>query len=254
MSDFNDFLKDWNKYKLDIKTDRGVLTVKWNDVDTLARWSNMQAGLYLKDTNSLQTFYENFTQWYQIIWDARFKQGLFNIQDDARILDIGSGIGVIDLLLAQYLPNSKFYLVDKEDFGFKPGVYYDKNYPFYNSWQPLHDAIEATGLESSRFTTLDPNDQFPDEVDCVTSYLSWGWHYPKDIYWERVMSCLKKGGHLIMDIRSLSDRNVIDEISQDMNSEPNLYPFQTKLPKHIDNMPAPDADTPLGYRAVWIRK
>jgi SAM-dependent methyltransferase len=254
MPALEEFLKEWNTYTLSIESDRGPLVVKWNDADTLAKWSNMQAGLYLKDRNSLQIFYENFTQWYQMFWNARFKQGLFDLPDDARILDIGSGIGVIDLLLAQYLPKSKFYLVDREDFGFSPGIYYDKNYPFYHSWQPLHDAIETTGLDENRFTTLDPDDQFPDEVDCVTSYLSWGWHYPKDIYWDQIMSCLKKGGRLIMDIRSLPDRDIINEISEDMKSQPDLYPFQIKLPAHIDNMPSPDPNKPVGYRATWVRK
>jgi len=110
----NDFIEDWQKYSLSVNTDRGVLNVKWNNADNLAKWSNMQAGLYLQDKNSLQTFYEHFPRWYQMFWDARFNQGLFNLPDDAVIIDIGSGIAVIDLLLSSYLPNSKFYLVDRE--------------------------------------------------------------------------------------------------------------------------------------------
>jgi hypothetical protein len=68
------------------------------------------------------------------------------------------------------------------------------------------------------------------------------------------MSCLKKGGRLIMDIRSLPDRDIINEISEDMKSQPDLYPFQIKLPAHIDNMPSPDPSKPVGYRATWVRK
>jgi hypothetical protein len=128
MAVFSEFLEDWNKYELKVNTDRGVLRVKWNDANNLALWSNMQAGLYLQEQNSLQTFYENFHRWYQMFWDARFNQGLFNLADDAVIVDVGSGVAVIDLLLSSYLPKSKFYLVDKEGFEFQKGVYYDKNY------------------------------------------------------------------------------------------------------------------------------
>jgi SAM-dependent methyltransferase len=254
MPSLADFTQDWNKYILNINTARGTLTIRWNDANNLALWSNIQAGLYLQDINSLQTFYEHFPRWYQMFWDARAKQGLFNVSDDSVILDIGCGVAVIDLLLAQYLPKSKFYLLDREGFSFRPGIYYDRDYPEYNSWEPVYDAINATGLNPERFTMLSPKDSWPDQVDVITSYLSYCWHYPKEVYWNRVMSSLKIGGKLILDVRSLSDRNVIDEISEDMKSEPNAYWFEVKLPKHIDNMPAPKEGMPVGGRFMWIRK
>ena len=253
MSSMNDFIEDWQKYSLNVNTDRGVLNVKWNNADNLAKWSNMQAGLYLQDKNCLQTFYEHFPRWYQMFWDARFNQGLFNLPDDAVIIDIGSGIAVIDLLLASYLPKSQFYLVDREGFNFQKGVYYDQNYPEYNSWEPVKDAISATGIDPSRFIMQGPNAEFPQQVDCITSYLSWGWHYPKETYWEKVMSSLKVGGKLIMDIRTLPNRDVVGEISEQMKSEPVAKWFDIKLPAHIDNLPAPSEGTPVGGRFMWTR-
>ena len=121
MPALTDFTEDWNKYSLKIDTDRGVLTLKWNDANNLALWSNIQAGLYLQDKNSLQTFYEHFPRWYQLFWNARYKQGLFNLPTDSVIVDIGSGVAVIDLLLSLYLPQSKFYLIDKQGFNFRKG-------------------------------------------------------------------------------------------------------------------------------------
>jgi hypothetical protein len=253
MPSIDDFTKEWNHYTLTVNSDRGPLTVKWNDADTLAKWSNIQAGLYLQQKNSLQTFYEYFPRWYQMFWDARAKQGLFNLSDDAVILDIGSGIGVIDLLLASYLPRSKFYLLDKEGFSFYPGVYYDSNYPEYNSWEPVHDAISASEFDPNRFLMISPNDPIPEQVDCITSYLSYCWHYPKDTYWDLVMSKLKVGGKLILDVRTLADRDIVGEISEAMRSEPVAHYFDVKLPAHIDNMPAPTPDVPVGGRFMWIR-
>jgi len=254
MPSMDDYIKEWNHYTLTVNSDRGPLTVKWQDADTLAQWSNIQAGLYLQEKNTLQTFYEFFPRWYQMFWDARARQGLFELADDAVILDIGSGLAVVDLLLASYLPKSKFYLLDKEGFEFYPGVYYDHNYPEYNSWQPVHDAIRSTGFDPNRFILMSPTDQFPKQVDCVTSYLSWCWHYPKDIYWDQVMSSLKVGGKLILDVRTLPDRDIVAEISKDMNSEPVAHYFDVKLPAHIDNLPAPTPGVPVGGRFMWTRK
>jgi SAM-dependent methyltransferase len=254
MAAIEEFLEDWNKYVLTVTTDRGPLQVKWNDAINLAKWSNIQAGLYLQNTNSLQSFYEHFPRWYQMFWDARFKQGLFDLSDNAVIMDIGSGVAVIDLLLASYLPQSKFYLLDKEGFAFRKGVYYDKNYPEYNSWEPVVDAVHATGLDPNRFTMMSPENKWPGEVDVITSYLSYCWHYPKDTYWQQVMATLKIGGKLILDVRTLADRDVIGEISEDMKSEPVAHWFDIKLPAHIDNMPAPREDMPVGGRFMWVRK
>ena len=251
-----EYIKDWTNYTLTIPSDRGDLTVKWSDVNELAKWSNMQAGLYLQNqTSSLQLFFEHFPRWYNMFWGQRHRQGIFNgIPDGSKIIDIGSGVGVIDLLLYSYIPNSKFWLIDKEGFAFKPGVYYDPNYPEYNSWAPVVDAISTSGFDPDRFTMQGPDVAFPEDVDCITSYLSWGWHYPKDTYWKQVMGSLKTGGRLVMDIRVLADRDVVGEITEDMKSEPMLHAFDIKLPDHVDAMPSPDPSKPLGYRAMWIKK
>ena len=97
-----------------------------------------------------------------------------------------------------------------------------------------------------------PDADFP-EADCITSYLSWGWHYPKETYWTKTMSSLKIGGKLILDIRTLPDRDVIGEISEEMKSEPVAKWFDIKLPAHIDNLPAPVEGMPVGGRFMWTR-
>ena len=249
-----EYTKEWEKYTLKLPTDRGDLTVKWSDVNELAKWSNIQAGLYLQNQPStLQLFFEYFPRWYNMFWVQRHQQGLFDLPDNARIMDIGSGVAVIDLLLASYIPGSKFWLVDKEGFSFKPGIFYDQKYPEYNSWSPVIDAIQTTGLDSDRFKMLGEDDQFPEDLDCVTSYLSWCWHYPKDIYWSRAYNSLKKGGKLILDVRVLPDRDVVGEITEEMKSEPVLHPFDKRLPKHVDNLAPPEGSTVSGYRAMWVK-
>lgn len=251
----DDYIKEWNRYSLKIQTDRGELVLKWSDVNELAKWANLQAGLYLQNQpSSLQLFFEYFPRWYQMFWDARFKQGLFELDDDAVILDIGCGVSVIDLLLSLYLPQSKFYLLDKEEFSFRPGIYYDKDYPKYHSWAPIKDAIHTSEFDPNRFNFLNPSDSWPEKVDVITSYFSYCWHYPKEIYWSKILDSLKIGGKLILDIRHLADRDVIGEISEDMKSTPTAHWFKDKIPLHVDAMPAPREDMPVGGRLCWIRK
>ncbi len=253
MPTLTDFTHDWNKYELKIDTDRGALKIKWNDVNNLAKWANMQAAVYLQETNSLQTFFEFFPRWNQYFWNSRSQQHAFDLPNDAVILDIGSGIAVADLLLAVYLPQSKFYLLDREGFEFRRGIYYDSNYPQYHSWEPVCDAISASGFDSSRFSFMSPEDQWPTEVDCVTSYISYCWHYPKDIYWAQIMSSLKIGGKLVLDVRTVPNRDIVNEISEDMKSTPSVQWFDNKLPSRIDNMTSPVEGAPLGGRFVWTR-
>lgn len=254
MSSMKDFTQDWNKYNLNIETDRGRLSLQWSDANNLAIWANLQAGIYLQRTNSLQTFYEYFPRWYQMFWDARFKQGIFNLKNDAVILDIGSGVSVIDLLLSKYLPESTFYLLDREGFNFKPGIYYDENYPKYHNWQPVVDCIQTSGLDAQRFTFMTPETKWPDQLDAVTSYFSYCWHYPKETYWDRILCSLKIGGKLVLDIRHIKNRDVIGEISEDMKSLPEAHWFEDKIPEHVDAMPPPKEGMPMGGRLIWTRK
>lgn len=254
LEDMENYQSNWWKYKLTVDSDRGPLTVEWSDLNELAKWSNIQAGLYIRgEESSLQTFFEWFPKWYNMWWPRRHGQGLFDLPDDAVIVDIGSGVAVQDLLLAKYLPSSKFTLVDKEGFEFRPGIFYDPEYPVYNSWAPVNDAIRTSKLDPNRFAMQGPDAEWPDQVDAVTSYLSWCWHYPKETYWQKTLDHLKIGGKFAVDVRLLVDRDVMEEINNAMNSEPISKIEFGKIPKHIDNMPSPNPDI-YGYSAVWIRR
>ena len=255
ISDMDQYQANWWRYKLKVESDRGPLVLEWRDLNELAKWSNIQAGLYIKgNESSLQTFFELFPRWYQMWWDRRYGQGLFNLPDNAKIVDVGSGIAVQDLMLAKYFPKATFTLVDKEGFEFRPGVYYEPDYPEYNSWAPVIDCIETSNIDPKRFTLQGPDVEWPDEVDAVTSYLSWCWHYPKETYWQKVLDHLKIGGLFYADVRLLEDRDIMKEISEDMKSEPISTIEFGDIPKHVDNMKSSNGERMVsGYSAVWRR-
>lgn len=247
------------KYELNINTDKGKINVKWSDVKILSQYATIQSGRYLQNqADTLELHYKKFENWYQMFWDQRFMMGAFDLPKAATIIDIGSGASIIDLILYSYIPDSKFYLVDKEEWGLKfrnngvPETCFSKDYPFYHSWSTVTDAIESSKFNADRFVFLDPKSNFPDEVDAVTSYFSWCFHYPKEVYWDRMMSSLKKGGILLLDVRLLKCSDVIGEISESMKSNPIKIEIP-KLPEYIDDYEIVDMKT-MGYRCLWIKK
>lgn len=246
-------------FNLTVHSNKGDLNIRWSDPKTLAKYSNIQAGFYLENVQdySVQFLKKHFYEWNQTFWTMREEKGMFNFSDNSVIVDIGSGIAVADLLLASYIPNSKFYLIDDEGWNDEfaqavpPNVCYDTDYPIYNSWSPVNDAITTSGFDPARFVMQTPSESFPVDVDVITSYISWCFHYPKEIYWERVMSSLKKGGQLLLDVRSLEDKDVIGEISEELKSIPIKHDFP-KLPDYVDNYPAIDNEAAWA-RCLWIK-
>jgi hypothetical protein len=182
--------------------------------------------------------------------------GMHDFPNNAIFLDIGSGIGIRDMLLYSYVPNSKFYLVDNEgwDEAFAisepPTICYGDNYPIYNSWSPTHDSIITSNFDKTRFILQTPEIEFP-ESDVVFSQLSWCFHYPKEVYWNRVVSCLKTGGLLQLDVRVLADRDIIGEISEHLKSNPIERKFP-KIPDFADNYPVIDP-THAWSRCMWTK-
>ena len=250
----NDLLNNWNKYTLTVQSDRGLLTLNWNYVEPLAQYVTLQTGLFggAGKEISQQLFFEQFPKWAQTQWKQFHSIAGYAMPEDATFIDIGSGVGINDLLMAQYCKDSKFVLVDRDTVEFKKGIYYSNNYPFYNNWQPTNDAIRTTGLDHTRFSMQTPEQDWP-EADCITSLFSWCFHYPKDVYWEKVLNSLKVGGRLVLDVRLLHSNDVIGEITEAMKFKPHKDPIPNLIPEWIDNYPSPNPEV-MGYRCVWVRQ
>ena len=248
------------EYTLNIETNKGPISVKWSNLDDLALYANLQSGFYLQSNQSFSKdlLLDNFKDWNQMFWNQRQNQGMLDYSAGSKILDIGAGMSVVDLLLYTYCPNSNFYLLDVEklDQNFATvgprSVCFSENYPYYNSWAPVKDAISASNFNIDRFKFLDFIDQVTEEMDVVTSYLSWCFHYPKNVYWEKIFEILKTNGKLILDIRLLNEQDVIGEITEAMKSEPVKFAFP-KVPNYVDTFNGPD-DNIIGYRCMWIKK
>lgn len=245
---------------INIKSNKGTLTVKWSDVENLSVYSGSQAGCYgsTVDLDNPRLLHQrHFKKWHSYCWQSRQELGVFDLPKNATVLDIGSGLGVVDLLLYSYADNCKLYLLDKEEHNHigdalsSSDVSYTVDHPFYHSWEPVKDAIQTSGFSKDRFVFLSPNDLFPEEVDLLLSSFSWCFHYPKEVYWKQAVQSLKTGGKLYLDVRLLKDRDVVGEISEELKCEPKTI-IVPKLKDHHDLYDNGDPNV-SGHQCLWIK-
>ena len=247
-------------FSLEVDSDKGTLQVLWSNLESLAKYSNCQIGFYgSKPDITTKLLFSHFREFNIKKWRINQNLRIFDLPTSARILDIGSGVSVIDLLLYSYVENSKFFLLDgdlKNDEDLKAGIQYVRDNPYsenckiYNSWEPVIDAITTSNFDKNRFEFLSPSSNFPEDLDLVTSYASWCLNYPKEIYWIKTINSLKKGGKLALDVRVLRDRDVIGEITEELKSKPIMHPII--FPKELDKFEDIDENA-SAYKCVWIK-
>jgi SAM-dependent methyltransferase len=174
---------------------------------------------------SPQPLFNRFVIWESFFRKEKVKQ-LFN--EDMRgeyeqiknwlpnkcsvILDIGCGVGGIDVLLHRHYhhnPMTEFYLLDKTSVNKNVYYHYEKRGAFYNSLDVAKDLLRQNAISKSQIHLLDVKSDYsikiPTRVDLVISLISWGFHYPVSTYVDQVYNVMNKGGHLIMDIRKSTE-------------------------------------------------
>ena len=100
-------------------------------------------------------------------------------------------------------------------------------------------------------------------MDIVTSAWSWCWHYPFEVYADKLLKSLKIGGTLMLTMQNPPDlRDVPKKISELLGSEPIYYErhhISTACNDDLDNTGKPihryaDSNNEYGGFYVWIRK
>ncbi len=122
------------------------------------------------------------------------------------ILDIGCGVAGIDVMISNYYKNKiNVYLLDKTLVDKKVFYKFEKRASFYNSLDLARKILEINGVASASIHTQEATAnnkiKFKTNFDLIISLISWGFHYPVEIYLNEAYAKLKKGGVLIIDIR-----------------------------------------------------
>lgn len=123
------------------------------------------------------------------------------------ILDIGAGVGGIDILLGKHYKSDRpmIYLLDKTEMPNK--VYYSLREKgcFYNSLALARDLLAENGIRPEQIflqEATDDNRIISDtKFDLIVSLISWGFHYPIATYLDQVYEKLADNGAVITDVR-----------------------------------------------------
>lgn len=128
--------------------------------------------------------------------------------DVSAVLDIGCGVGGIDVLLYRHYdcdPNIDFYLLDKTSIDRTVFYGFRSEGSFYSSLEVTELMLRQNGLSRESIHTLEATSDcrinVGTVVDLVISLIAWGFHFPVCTYIDRVHDILRESGHLIMDVR-----------------------------------------------------
>ena len=110
------------------------------------------------------------------------------------VVDIGSGIGIIDIYLNNHFSNDiNFTLIDKNHIEKKVSYGFDAKGQFYNNFNLTKDFLLNHGINNKKLILVDADekDDIDNKFDLVISLLSMGYHYPISQY----LDFLKKNTH-----------------------------------------------------------
>ena len=210
--------------------------VSWSEITTKLKqfvsWQAIPLKIDEIDNVEFLNDYKNGIRWIADTFLSCLPDNLDRTQVK-KIISVGSGISTLELLLLQYFTNAHIWLVDKSEITnptyflpngrveFPVEVYKNHQVGFYNDWDITNDAISTSNLDISRIHFLDAADPWPNDVDIIYSGWAWCWDINKDEYNERAMNSLKIGGSLIVDVYEEIDRNIVQEISEQLGNQPN---------------------------------
>lgn len=158
---------------------------------------------------SLDEYAHDFPDWHRRYQDTlreTFDQVAPWLPEQcANMLDVGSGLGGIDVLLARhYHAHAQDPVVSLLDGIDDPPVMVLHRRTF-NSMRVARDFQTKNGLNPQRFASYDADphaDDFEAQFDLVVSFGSWCFHYPPSLYLKQVYrACVRGGTILCIDVR-----------------------------------------------------
>ena len=148
------------------------------------------------DVGKLATDKQRIEKWEQSC-NEEVKWILENMDVGGRLLDIGCGLGGVDVLLSPCVDH--IYLLDGTGWDDRRAGFQETTTP-WNSLNTTREVMELNGI-TDKTTLFDYRDRPEIEVDAVISITSWCYHYPADEYLEWVSSILVRGGQCCVDMR-----------------------------------------------------
>ena len=236
----------------DIDTERGPVTIRFPMDPDSVTIANIQTGNFFQHSVSdpVQNLIDNFADYYAWNWQQCEDIGTFDLAENARILDLGAGLSIIDLIFAQQRSDTKFWLVDRGINSYQADniIKHGEDHPYYNSWLTVEQLIALNQIDRKRFTLQPPDGPWPTDMDLIISTWCWCWHVPFSIYWQRILASLKPGGRLCVDIRKEHFDELVPVINRALGSMPLVSLYQSTIEKIDHSKPV------TGFRCLWQRQ
>lgn len=135
------------------------------------------------------------------------------------VLDIGCGLGIYDLAIHDYFKDDiNFYCLDKTTSSTEEKkVYYGyrQKASFYNNLDYTKEFLSINGISNENIHCLSVHSDLAvtnqmlleqlSNIDLVISIISWGFHYPLNVYLDTVNQILAKDGLLCFNCRNLTE-------------------------------------------------
>ena len=146
-------------------------------------------------------YYENVLHDYNII-------RMYLPETCDSVLDIGCGIGGIDIMLYNHYKEKPFLnMYDYAETSDKIYYGYWETAAVYNSLEATADFLKLNGVDRKDFETYDAHGAFIEQdYDIIISLIAMGFHFPVETYLQQIKKCNPKV--VILDIRK--DTNQID--------------------------------------------
>ena len=117
-----------------------------------------------------------------------------------QIIDIGCGLGGIDILLSRHFNNPLIYMIDKNKISDKIIYGFTNEKSFYNNFEILNKIMEMNKIDNYHLIDSD-NFKVIKDTDLIISFLACGFHFPLSVYFEKIFNSLNDKGVFICDIR-----------------------------------------------------
>ena len=150
--------------------------------------------------NSKQSIEKKLNEDFKIEFDS-IKNFIPN--NLSNILDIGCGLGVINIFLNSfYLNKCYFTLIDKTYLDKKITYGFNNKGEFYNNLELTKDFLLENKLKENQLEIIDASKNFTlkKKYDLIISLFSMGYHYSIDLYIEKIKKVSKKNTKIIFDL------------------------------------------------------
>jgi len=138
---------------------------------------------------------------------------IFQEHEPRTLLDIGCGLGIASIILAQQFDLTDLHLMDGDG---SSEIYHD----YREDALPWNDVELARKMAAANVPLgclvsayyADPNRIIP--VDVIVSFKSWGTHYPVSTYLPLAWHSLEPGGLVVMTLRPGDEKFLQEQVGE----------------------------------------